>query len=439
MRVLRRPRVVYVSTYPPRRCGLATFTRDLVEAGESTGLLAPPAVVAVSDAAGEYSYDSRVALEISQHQRTDYAAAARYINQLDADVVNLQHEYGIYGGEDGSDVIDLVRGLRKPLVITLHTVLSQPEPRKVRIIRELAGRSQVLVVMARRAVELLTSVYGIRREKIVIIPHGAPAAPGVPREEIRRHLGLADRLVLCTLGLINPGKGIEYVLEALPSVVARHPSTLYLVLGQTHPGVRRAMGEAYRDRLLGMVDSLGLQRHVRFVDSYLSQADLVQYLVATDVYVTPYTGRDQITSGTLAYAVALGKAVVSTPYAYAEELLGGGGGLLVDFYDSSGISAAVNRLAAEPDLRADLEARAARTGRDMAWPQVARQFARVFLETVFPASQARARSSGRAHRVMRSLPADPVAQNRSRLFRTGPRNAPYDDTPRAVRGSDAGG
>lgn len=414
MRILRRPRVVYVSTYPPRRCGLATFTRDLVEAGEVTGLLGPSAVVAVSDTAGEYSYDSRVALEIAQHQRLDYAAAARYINRLDADMVNLQHEYGIFGGDDGSDVIGLVRGLRKPLVTTLHTVLSRPEANKVRIIRELAERSQVLVVMARRAVEILTSVYGVCREKVVMIPHGAPAALPVSRGDVRRHLGLADRFVLCTLGLINPGKGIEYVLEALPSLVARHPETLYLVLGQTHPGVKRAMGEAYRDRLLGLVASLGLHRHVRFVDSYLSQMELVQYLVATDVYVTPYTGRDQISSGTLAYAVGLGKAIVSTRYVYAEELLGGGTGLLVDFFDSKSIAAAIGRLAASPDLRAELEARASRIGRDLAWSRVGRQYARIFLETIVPE-------------------VTPARRG------TGPRTAPYDDTPRPARGSDAKG
>lgn len=387
----RRPRVVYISTYPPRRCGLATFTRDLVEAGDATGLLDPSAVVAISEVPGEYAYDSHVVLEVVQDRRADYAAAAADIDRLDADVVNLQHEYGIFGGEDGEFVLDLVESLRRPLVTTLHTVLSRPDPHKVRIIRRVAERSQVIVVMARRAVDLLSGVYGIPPEKVVLIPHGAPAAPAEPRQDIRRRLGLEGRFVLCTLGLINPGKGIEYALEALPRVVADHPEVLYLVLGQTHPGVKRHMGEAYRDHLLGLVERLGLGRHVRFVDAYLTQRDLVSYLAASDVYLTPYLGRDQITSGTLAYAVALGKAIVSTPYVYAEEMLGDGAGVLVPFRDPDAIAATLRTLITQPALRGRLEGRTAAAGWPLSWNKVAHQYARLFLETGDAEGRARVR------------------------------------------------
>lgn len=378
----RKPHVVYISTYPPRRCGLATFTRDLVDAADDLGLLAPPSVVAVSDVPGEYAYDARVVRELAQHRQGDYARAAEEINRLRPDVVNLQHEYGIFGGEDGEWVLDLVERLRAPLVTTLHTVLSQPDPRRLRIIRRLAERSAVVVVMARRARELLEQVYGLPRGKVVHVPHGAPLPPDRPRAELRRRLGLEGRVALCTFGLINPGKGIEYVLEALPAVVGAHPEALYLVLGQTHPGVKRHMGEAYRDRLLELVQRLRLEPHVRFVDSYLSQQDLVAYLFSADVYITPYLGRDQITSGTLAYALALGKAIVSTPYAYAEEMLGDGTGILVPFRDPGAIAGALRRLLASPSLRGLLEGRAAARGWELSWDRVAQQYVRLFLETM---------------------------------------------------------
>lgn len=411
MKAPRRPRVVYVSTYPPRRCGLATFTRDLVEAGDATGLLGPSAVVAIGEVPGEYAYDPHVVLEVIQDRRADYAAVAADINRLDADVVNLQHEFGIFGGEDGAFVLDLIENLRRPLVTTLHTVLSRPDARKVRIIRRVAERSQVIVVMARRAVDLLSGVYGIPAEKVVLIPHGAPAAPAEPRGDIRRRLGLGGRFVLCTLGLINPGKGIEYALEALPEVVADHPEVLYLVLGQTHPGVKRHMGEAYRDHLLGLVERLGLGRHVRFVDAYLSQRDLVAYLAASDVYLTPYLGRDQITSGTLAYAVALGKAIVSTPYVYAEEMLAGGAGILVPFRDPRAIAAALRTLITRPRLRGRLEGRTAARGWSLSWSKVAHQYARLFLET-----------------------GDAEGRPRTRLQRSGPRRAAAAYTLRPAGG-----
>lgn len=384
MRGKQRQQVLFVSTFPPRRCGLATFTADLVEALDATGFFSP-AVIAVSQAAGEHDYGAQVVYEISQDRRADYRRAAAFVNSGAGDVACLQHEFGIFGGPDGQYVLDFAAGLEKPLITTLHTVLSRPDARKRGIIRTLAERSQMVVVMAERARGILAEVYGIDPAKVVFIPHGAPAAPASPRQSIRRQLGLEGRVVVSTMGLINPGKGIEYFIQALPEVVSAHPEVLYLVLGQTHPGVLRYMGEAYRDRLLELVEQLGLQRHVRFVASYLSQEQLVAYLAATDIYVTPYLGREQITSGTLAYALALGKAIISTPYLYAEELLGGGAGVLVPFRDSAALAKAVKAIIGRPDLRAALEARAGAIGREMLWPKVAVQYGRLFLETLVPA------------------------------------------------------
>lgn len=384
MRGDERQQVVFLSTFPPRRCGLATFTNDLVDALDRTGLFAPSAVFALSNAPGEYIYGPQVVLEITQDRRADYRQAASYVNEGAGDLVCLQHEFGIFGGTDGCYVLDFVEALRKPLVTTLHTVLSQPDAGKRQIIQALAARSQVVVVMADRARRMLTEVYGIDPAKVVFVPHGAPAVPALPRQSIRRQLGLEGRLVISTMGLINPGKGIEYVIESLPEIVADHPEVIYLVLGQTHPGVLRYMGEAYRDKLLQTVKRLSLQDHVRFVASYLSQRQLVNYLAATDIYVTPYLGREQITSGTLAYALAMGKAIVSTPYFYAEELLGNGAGVLVGFRDSRSIGEAIRTLIARPDLRTVIEARAGVIGRDMTWPKVGQQYARLFLETLVP-------------------------------------------------------
>lgn len=386
MRTPSSPRVVYVSTFPPRRCGLATFTSDVIEATEATGLVASSSVAAISETDGAHGYDPRVILDLTQDYRAGYVQAARDLNEMDIDVVNIQHEFGIFGGDDGSYLLELVSGLEKPLVTTFHTVLSRPDPRKRRIVRWLSDASEVVVVLARQAVNLLVDGYGIRREKVVMIPHGAPELNGLAPDAARAVLGLEGRFVLCTLGLINPGKGIEYVLEALPGLVAIRPETLYLVLGETHPGVKRWMGEAYRERLMTMVEDLDLQEHVRFIDSYLSQDELVRHLMATDVYITPYLGRDQIVSGTLAYAVSLGKAIISTRYLYAEELLGRGAGVMVDFRDAPAIEEALKRIALSPGLKTRLENRAREVGRSLAWSRVGQSYASVFTKAMGPST-----------------------------------------------------
>ncbi|MDI6893119.1 MAG: glycosyltransferase family 4 protein [Bacillota bacterium] len=370
--------VCYLSTFPPRRCGLATFVSNLMAGVEAAGWQSR--VIAVSDHGGAYDYGRVVIGEIRQGHPADYRAAADFLNRAGCPVVNLHHEYGIFGGEHGETVLELVDRLQRPLVVTLHTVLSRPLPAQREIIRRLGERSAALLVMTETGRRLLGEVYGIDPSLVQVIPHGVPAVRAWSRREIRRRLGLAGRQVLCTFGLINPGKGIEYMLRALPGIVRRHPRVLYLVLGQTHPVVRKLYGESYRQHLAGLAADLGVSEHVCFLDSYLTEAELTDYLLAADVYVTPYLGEDQIVSGTLAYALGLGKAIVSTPYLHARELLAGNRGLLVEFRNANAIEHAVNRILGSFRLRRQLGQRAAALGMTMTWPRVGARYASLFRE-----------------------------------------------------------
>lgn len=373
-----RPVVCYLSTFPPRRCGLATFVSNLMAGVQAAGW--EGRVIAVSDTAGAYDYGEAVIGEIRQEYPADYRATADFLNRSDCPVVNLHHEYGIFGGQHGEMVLELVQRLERPLVVTLHTVLSRPLPAQREIIRAMAEKASALVVMTEEGRRLLAEAYGVDSSRVVTIPHGVPAVRAWSRREIRRRLGLAGAQVLCTFGLINPGKGIEYMLQALPGIVRRHPRVLYLVLGQTHPVVRQLYGETYRQHLLAIVEELGLGQHVRFVDAYLTEAELTDYLLAADVYVTPYLGADQIVSGTLAYALGLGKAIVSTPYLYARELLADGRGLLVEFRDPRSLERAINRILDSPRVRRQLQQRAMALGVTMTWPRVGARYANLFRE-----------------------------------------------------------
>ncbi|MDI3317322.1 MAG: glycosyltransferase family 4 protein [Bacillota bacterium] len=383
---LLRGRTVFLSTYPPQRCGIATFTQHLVEtmAGLS---VEPPAVVAVSDGVDARLYPDEVVAVLDREDRPAYRETARMLNRSGAGAVVVEHEYGIFGGTDGSDLLELTDALEIPWVVTLHTVLRHPTARQRAIIRRLAERARRVVVLAQRAQEILVDVYRLDPSRLVHIPHGAPDGVPVSRHELRRRLGLEGATVLCTLGLINPGKGIEYVIDALPILVQEFPDLLYLVLGQTHPGILRQSGESYREMLKLRARQLGVEEHVRFVDTYLDDQSLVEYLVASDIYITPYLSPEQISSGTLAYAVGLGKAVISTPYAYAQELLADGRGLLVPFRDAEAIAEAVRAVLGSPRLRRGMERRARLVGRSMAWPRVAEEYLGLLEEVKEPGSR----------------------------------------------------
>ena len=381
-------RLVFLSTYPPRACGIATFTQDLVRELEKVPGIAAPSVVAMEREPLQYGL--RVRFTIREQERADYVRAAQCLNKSKADVVVIEHEYGIYGGADGEYILDFARALEKPLVTTLHTVLPEPSANQRRILTELGRLSSRIVTMAARSKELLETVYGIGGERIEVIPHGVPLLkPSAAKQALKERYGLAGRSVMSTFGLLSAGKGIEYGIEATAQVAKRHPELCYLVLGKTHPNVVAQEGERYRERLEALVREYGIERNVRFVNRYLTKQEIVDYLALSDIYLTPYLGKDQAVSGTLAYAAGSGKAIVSTPYRYAEEMLADGRGLLAAFRDAGSIAAAVARILDHPQEARRMEEKMRALGRGMFWDQVARHYEQMF-RAVLPAAQVRA-------------------------------------------------
>jgi glycosyltransferase involved in cell wall biosynthesis len=377
-------KVAFVASYPPRQCGIATFTSDLIQAIQLNAPQVEIVVVAVENQPGypNTPYPEEVKLVISQNKRTAYTQAARFINYSGAQLLCIQHEFGLFGGEAGEWLLNLVRQVDIPVVTVLHTVLREPEPAYCNVTLELARLSTRLVVMTNLSQQLLHQIYGTSLAKIAVIYHGVPDVPFASTASAKARLGLQGRTVLSTFGLINKDKGIEYVLQALPPIVKTHPEILYLVLGETHPLVREQDGERYRAELMEQVVALGLQSHVRFENRYLDFADLCHYLTATDIYLTPYLGREQVVSGTLAYALGFGKAIISTPYLYAQEALAGGRGILVSWRDSQAIRRAVTQLLDNPWQLLALSEAAYAYGHQMAWPLIGRQYLELFRTVV---------------------------------------------------------
>ncbi len=371
--------VALIGNFPPRRCGIATFTADLFEALKSAHPSLACEVVAMNDGAENYAYAPEVSFEIDQEDGRRYVEAADALNRGGAQVACLQHEFGIFGGAAGAHLLTFVAGLRMPLVTTLHTVLENPNADQRRIMDTLVGASSRIVVMSRKGREIMTRVYGAPRGKIAVIPHGAPDRPLRSTKAMKRRFGWQDRDVLLTFGLLSPNKGIESVLRALPRIVAERPNALYVVVGATHPHLLARQGEAYRNQLAALASELGVTDNLLFVNSFVDTELLLDYLTAADVYVTPYLNRGQITSGTLAYAVALGKPVVSTPFWHAEELLDGVGEL-TPFNDSDAIGGAVTRLLSDDDLRAAQAERTYERGRETIWHKVGERYLEVFEE-----------------------------------------------------------
>ena len=371
--------MLFLGSYPPRECGIATFTKDVVDSyDERFGGHSEIITIEESDAPPR-DYPPTVVANLIQNDRDSYRAIADIINHHPCDALNVQHEYGLFGGgENGEWIIDLIALVRKPVIVSLHTVLPEPTPDHLRVVRTLCATVSAVVVLSATGKDILVERYGIDPQKVSVVHHGVPDVPFRDSGSAKAQLGLHDRQVVSTFGLINRGKGLEYAIEAMRDVAAAHPEVLYLILGQTHPVVRRNEGEVYRESLEKLVAQYGLERNVRLVDRYLGFDELVQYLQATDIYLTPYLNPVQIVSGTLAYAVGLGKAIVSTPYLYAEELLAHGRGFLVQFRDAASIASTMNSLFDDRDLRSSTERRAYRFGRRMTWPHVAHEYGGLF-------------------------------------------------------------
>ncbi|TFG77378.1 MAG: glycosyltransferase [Chrysiogenales bacterium] len=319
--------IAFVGNYSPRLCGIATFTTDLCEAtAKRLGPRSHVFAVAVNDTDQEYAYPSRVEFTLQKNQQSDYFEAANFINASNTDVVCVQHEYGIYGGWDGVYILSLISSLSVPVVVVLHTVLKAPTPNQKKIIQEMAQRAGQLVVMSELAVSLLQEVYAVPAGKITRLFHGTPDFTSLDNRHYKKRFQVEGNQTLLTFGLLSPNKGIETVIHALPGLVREFPKLIYIVLGKTHPNVRKEYGEKYRTGLVALVDKLGLQEHVIFDDRFVSLEELYAWLMATDIYITPYLNEAQIVSGTLSYAFGAGTAIISTPYWYAKELLAEGRG-----------------------------------------------------------------------------------------------------------------
>ncbi|MEQ1933910.1 MAG: glycosyltransferase family 4 protein, partial [Fimbriimonadaceae bacterium] len=360
----------------PRQCGIATFTADLALALSSVNQGLTIDSVAMSDR-DDYVYPEQVCYEIPDSIHAAYGLAATHINRHGYDILSVQHEYGIFGGEAGSYLMSLVREAKMPIVTTLHTVLQKPSFAQKEVLDELLQLSERVVVMSRKAVGFLMEIHDVPVEKIDLIPHGIPKIEANPTRSFRASLGIDGPMIL-TFGLLSPDKGIQFVIEAMPQIVQAHPGATYVVVGATHPHVRASAGEVYRESLVKLAADLGVSHNVRFVDRFVSLDELVEYLAAMDMYVTPYLNPQQITSGTLAYSIGAGKAVISTPYWYAEELLSDGRGVLVPFRDAGAIADAVLGIQSEPESRLEMGRKAAEYGQNMLWPEVGRSYLSTF-------------------------------------------------------------
>jgi glycosyltransferase involved in cell wall biosynthesis len=362
-------RIAFVGTYPPRRCGIATFTQDLARAVGGGGGQAAPVILALTDSGGQYEYPPEVKYEIRQGVKGDYARAAEFLNYSDVRLCSIQHEHGIFGGDDGAYVLDFIAALRIPAVATLHTVLKTPSDSQRAIVRALAERCARLVVMSRVAADLLERSYGVAARKIAVIPHGIPVMEPRDQRLLKAKFGVAGRPMLLTFGLLGPNKGIETVIGALPTVVAQFPELAYFVVGATHPQIVRHHGEAYRTTLERQAERLGVREHVIFRDQFVTTDELCTYLQAADIFISPYLNEAQVTSGALSYAMGAGAAAVSTPYWHAQELLADGRGRLFPFGDSAALGQVLRDLLGSPAELGRMRAAAYELTRSLVWPR----------------------------------------------------------------------
>ncbi len=375
-------RVAMISSVLPRRCGIATFANDLLDGLAAAAPRTDLWSIALNDKAGQYQYANRVQFEINENHLADYRLAAEFLNANQVGAVSLQHEYGIFGGPDGKHILELLSRLRMPIVTTLHTVLKEPSEGQKRTLQRIAELSDRLIVMAHQAESFLTDIYDVPAEKVTHIHHGIPDVPFIDPSFYKDQFGVEGRKVILTFGLLGPGKGIENVIEALPAIVKKHPDAVYVVVGATHPGVLAHNGEEYRLGLQRRARELGVADHLQFHNRFVDLAELCEFLCAADIYVTPYLSENQICSGTLAYALGTGNAVVSTPYWYAKEMLADGRGICVPFKDPAAMAKAMIDLFDNETERHAIRKKAYAFSRQMIWPAVAGAYLNVFGQVI---------------------------------------------------------
>jgi glycosyltransferase involved in cell wall biosynthesis len=370
--------VLFIGTYIPKECGIATFTHDLLNSvyGEYNDVQCE--VIALNNTYETYNYPDEVVFQIERDKIEDYCRAADYINQSTADIVCLQHEFGLFGGDAGDYIFAILSGINKPVITTMHTVIREPELEYRVSTEKLIRYSEKLVVMSQAAVDMLKDVYEVPEGKIEVIFHGLPDYPFNNCYKYKKMLNLKGSPLILTFGLLSPNKGIESMLEALPDVVNQYPDLVYLILGATHPEVKKRHGEAYRQYLKNKVSELGLEDNVIFHNKFVEKEELCNYILASDIYASPYLSREQIVSGALTYAIGMGKAIVSTPYWYAQEMLSDNRGLLVDFGDADGFKESLLYLIENPEECDDMRKKAYDFGRKMTWENVGKEYNTIF-------------------------------------------------------------
>ncbi|HEX8992274.1 MAG TPA: glycosyltransferase family 4 protein, partial [Anaerolineales bacterium] len=398
-------RMAFIGNYLPRQCGIATFTTDLCEAIAAQYPETSCMAVPVNDTEAGYDYPARVRFELTENDLQSYRRSADFLNINGVQVVSLQHEYGIFGGRAGANILALLQDLRMPVVTTLHTILKDPSPDQRYIMDQIKSLSDRLVVMSKLGANFLVDIYQVPEEKIDVIPHGIPDMPFVDPSFHKDLFGVEGKTVLLSFGLLSPNKGVENVIQALPHILVRHPNVVYMVLGATHPHVLREDGETYRLSLQRLAREKGVAANVIFYNRFVGLEELKQFIGAADIYITPYQEATQIVSGTLAYTLGAGKAVISTPYWYAQEMLAEGRGTMVPFRDPPALADAVNDLLDNEAKRHAMRKRAYLYGRQMIWAEVAQRYMDTF---------ERARSGPR-HYVHSEFAAKPIDKGPAEL------------------------
>lgn len=367
-------KLAYIGTYPPRECGIGTFTQNLADAMLTNDKRVDDIlIVAMNDHNQKYPYPPEVKLGIDQEQQSDYIEAAKFINESGADACILEHEFGIYGGLSGVYLLSLLHRLNMPLISTLHTILETPSYNEKAILKEICRMSDKVIVMSRKAIHFLIDIYDVPEDKIVLIEHGVPDIH-FDKQQSRIELKLTEKKLLLTFGFIGRNKGIETVIKALPKIIKKHPEVLYIVLGKTHPNVLRDAGEEYREYLEMLIKTLKVSKNVLLLNEFVDETELFKYLAACDIYITPYLSVAQITSGTLSYAMGAGCAIVSTPYWHAAELLADNKGRLFDFGDFDSLSKVLNELLDKPETLKQIQKKASKYGQDITWPKIGQKY-----------------------------------------------------------------